>query len=122
MESLQPLRVARPDLSLPPPVYMTEVTSVYAQFLLAGPRSRDILSKLSSLNLSETALPDLSCAQSSLAHVQAIILRKDLDRVPAYHLLVSREYGESVWGSVLHAGLEFRLSPFGLQAQHFLEA
>lgn len=121
VESLEALRVAGSDLSLPPPVYVTDVTSVYAQFLLAGPCCRHVLSKLTSLNLSESSLPDLSCGQSSLAHVRAIILRKDLEGIPAYHLLVSWEYGESVWESVRHAGQEFHLSPFGLQAQQLLK-
>jgi glycine cleavage system aminomethyltransferase T len=121
MERFRALQSADLDLSLPPPVYITEVTSLYAQFLLAGPRSQDILSKLTSLNLSERSLPNLSCGQSSLAHVHAIILRKDLERIPAYHLLVSREYGESVWESVMQASQEFRLSSFGLQAQQLLE-
>jgi glycine cleavage system aminomethyltransferase T len=97
------------------------VTSVYAQFLLAGPRSCDILRKLTSLNLSDGSLPDFSCGQSRVAHVRAIVLRKDIGKLPAYHLLVSREYGESVWESVLHAGKEFNLSPFGLEAQQLLE-
>jgi len=122
MASLRCLSETGSDLSLPPPVYVTDVTSVYAQFLLAGPRSRDILRKLTSLKLSADALPDLSCGQSSLAHVRAIILRKDVEGLPAYHLLVSREYGESVWECVLHAGTEFNLTPFGLQAQQLLKA
>lgn len=119
-ESLQHFPVAGRALSLPPPIYVTEVTSVYAQFMLAGPRCRDILSKLTSLNLSESSLPDLSCGQSSVAHVHTIILREDLGDIPAYHLLVSREYGESVWEFILHAGHEFQLTPFGLQAQQLL--
>jgi glycine cleavage system aminomethyltransferase T len=121
MKRLESLQVAGSDLALPPPIYVTDVTSVFAQFLLAGPRCRQVLGKLTSLNLSESSLPNLSCGQSSLAHVRAIILRKDLDSVPAYHLLVSREYGESVWDSVLHAGHEFHLSPFGLQTQQLLK-
>ncbi len=120
MDRLQRLQTAGADLSLPPPVYVTDVTSVYAQFLLAGPRCRQVLGKLTSLNLSETTLPDLTCGQSSLAHVHAIVLRQDLEGIPAYQLLVSREYGESVWDSVLHAGHEFHLAPFGLQAQQLL--
>jgi sarcosine oxidase subunit alpha len=120
-ESLRSLSTAGSDLSLPPAVYMTDVTSVYAQFLLAGPRSRDVLSKLTSLDLAERSLPDLSCAQTGLAHSHAIILRRDLEGSPAYHLLVSREYGEYVWDSVLHAGEEFNLAPFGLQAQRLLK-
>lgn len=120
MTSLRSLGETGSDLSLPPPIYITEVTSVYAEFLLAGPRGRDILRKLTSLNVSDGSLPDLACAQSRLAHVRAIILRKDVAGMPAYHLLVSREYGESVWESVLEAGKEFNLSPFGLQAQQLV--
>jgi glycine cleavage system aminomethyltransferase T len=120
MASLRSLGEAGSNLSLPPPVYITDVTSAYAQLLLAGPRSRDILRKLTSLNLSDGALPDRSCGQSRVAHVRAIVLRKDLDGTRGYHLLVSREYGESAWESVLHAGKEFNLAPFGLQAQQLL--
>ena len=109
---------ASQDLSLPPPVYITNVTSVYAQFLLAGPRSRDILRKLTSLNVS--ALENLACGQASLAHVHSIVLRDDLQGFPAFHILVSREYGESVWESILHAGHEFHLAALGLKALEFL--
>ena len=120
MDRFRRLQTAGADLSLPPSVYVTEVTSVYAQFLLAGPRCRQVLGKLTSLNLSETSLRNLDCGQSRVAHVHAIILRHDLDGIAGYQLLVSREYGESVWDSVLHAGHEFRLSLFGLQAQQLL--
>ena len=100
---------------------MTDVTSVFAQFLLAGPASREILRKLTSLNVSENALPDSGCGQASLAHVRAIILRRDLGALPAFHLLVSRDYGESVWDALLHAGHEFQITQFGLKALQILE-
>jgi len=53
--------------------------------------------------------------------VRAIILRRDLGPLPAFHLLVSREYGESVWDSLLHAGSEFPITQFGLKALQILE-
>jgi heterotetrameric sarcosine oxidase gamma subunit len=98
-------------------VSVTEVTSVFAQLVLAGPRARDILRKLTSLNVSEAALPDLGCGQTNLAHVRgSIVLRQDLGRAPAFHILVGRDYGEDVWDSLLHAGHEFDLAPFGIEA------
>jgi glycine cleavage system aminomethyltransferase T len=97
-------------------VWMTDVTSVYAQFLLAGPRSRDVLRKLTSLNVSERALPDLDCGQAAVSHVRSIVLRQDIGGVAAFHLLTGREYAESMWEAVEHAGREFSLSPFGLEA------
>jgi len=106
------------DLALPPPVYITDMTSVYAQFLVAGPRTREILHKLTSLNV--YALENLTCGQANLAHVRGIVLRDDLSGTPAFHVLVSREYGESVWEAVMHAGHEFHLKPFGLEALQLL--
>ncbi len=121
-ERLREMQDVPTDCPLPPPVYVTEVTSVYAQLWLVGPRSRAVLNKLTPLNLSDSSLSDLSCAQTSIAHVRAIVLRKDLKGLLAYHLLVGREYGESVWESVLHAGHEFHIAPFGLQAQQLLQS
>jgi glycine cleavage system aminomethyltransferase T len=89
-------------------VFMTDVTSVFAQFLLAGPYARQILAKLTSLNVSESG-------QTTIAHVHATILRQDLGQLPAFHILVARDYGESVWEAILHAGHEFHLVPFGLE-------
>lgn len=120
MDRVKAFRVTDADLSLPLPVYVTDVTSVYAQFLLAGPQSREVLRKLSSLNVSEGSFPDWSCGQSNLAHVRAIILRQDLGLLPAFHLLVGRDYGESVWEAVMHGGREFEIAPFGLEALKLL--
>jgi glycine cleavage system aminomethyltransferase T len=106
---------------LDPPSRATDVTSVYANLRLIGPRSKDVLCKLTSLNLSDAALPDLACAQANVAHVHGIVLRKDIRSIPAFHLLVDREYGESVWQAIVHAGYEFHLCPFGLEALQSLE-
>lgn len=99
---------------LEPPPGAIDVSSVYSCFRLAGPRSRDILSKLTSLNVSNVALANLSCGQTSVAHAHTIVIRDDIESILAFHLLVSREFGESVWESIIHAGHEFRLCPFGL--------
>jgi glycine cleavage system aminomethyltransferase T len=96
--------------------HVTDVTSVYAALLLAGPRSAEILPKLTSLDVSSAAFPNLSVAQSGLAEVHTIVLRADLPAVPAHWLLVAREYGEYVWGAVLRAGREAGIVPFGLTA------
>ncbi len=104
----------------PPPFYVTDVTSVYTELMLAGPRSREVLSKLTSLNLSEGARGNRTCAQAGVAHVHAVVLRNDLPGIPTFHLLVGREYGESVWESVLHAGHEYHITPIGLEAQKLL--
>ena len=69
---------------------------------------------LTSLNVA--ALRNLDCGQAAVAHVHAIVLREDFARLPAFHILVSREYGESVWEAILHSGHEFQAVPCGFEA------
>ena len=104
----------------PSSLYVTDVTSVYAALVLTGPRSRAVLQRLTALDVSDPALPDLACARTGLAHVHATILRQDLGPVPAYWLLVGWEYGAYVWDAVLHAGESFGIAPIGLEALHRL--
>jgi heterotetrameric sarcosine oxidase gamma subunit len=105
--------------------HLTDVTSVYAALLLAGPTSRAILHKLTPIDVEPEALPDRGAVQGGLAHVHAILLRADLGAaadVPGYWLLVAREYGEYLWESVLHAGHHLGIVPFGAGALDALGA
>ena len=107
--------------SEPPPFYTTDVTSVYASFLLAGPRSVDVLRKITDLDVSDAALPNSASAQAAVEHIHAIIIREDLGALPAYWLLTGREFGEWFWEAVMHAGEEFDITPFGLAAHSLLQ-
>jgi heterotetrameric sarcosine oxidase gamma subunit len=97
-----------------------DVSSVYAALRLVGPNSREVLTKLSSLNVSATALPNFGCAQASLAHIPGIFLREDIGAILAFHLLITREYAESAWKAILRAGHEFHLCPSGVESLHSL--
>ncbi len=118
LSSSRYLTIGEPPLEMPADA--ADVTSVFANVLLAGPHARDVLGKLTSLRLLEEALPNLSCAQAGVAHTHAIVLREDLAGAPAFQILIGREYGESVWESMVHAGREFQLRPFGLKALELL--
>lgn len=100
--------------------HVTDVTSVYAVLCLAGPRSPEVLSRLTSLNSSDPAFPNDACAQTSLAHVHAIVIRSDLARAPAYLVVTGREYAEYVWDSILHSAKGFGIVPFGLAGLRLL--
>ena len=100
-------------------LHLTDVTSVYAALLLAGPGSREILRTLTAVDVGAEALPAGRAVQGGLAHVHAILLREDLGPardVPGYWLLVGREYGEYLWETVLHAGRRLGIAPFGVGA------
>jgi glycine cleavage system aminomethyltransferase T len=114
------LSIAEPPCAAPPGA--VDVTGAYVDFLLAGPYAKAVLSKLSPLNTQEEAFPNLTCAQASVAHSHAVLLREDIGPLPAVHLLIGREYAESAWDAILHAGHEFHIAPFGLEALARLRA
>ena len=103
-------------------VHITDVTSVYCALHLAGPKSRHVLNKLTSLDICEGAMPNLSCGQTSLAEAHSIVLRRDVGDLPAYQLLIGREYGEYIWDALMHAGDEFSIVALGLKAQRQIES
>jgi glycine cleavage system aminomethyltransferase T len=102
------------------PVYVSDVTPVYAALLLAGPRSAAVLRKLVDLDLSSEGLPNLACTQTGIHHVYTLVARQDLPSVRAYVLFTGREYAEWLWETVSHAGHEFGMQPFGSEAHKVL--
>jgi glycine cleavage system aminomethyltransferase T len=87
---------------------VTDVTSIYSAILLAGPMSRQVLQKLSTLNVGDSAMPEGVARQTRLAHVNATILRSE-----GFLILNTRDVAEHVWEALLHAGAR----PFGMVAQ-----
>jgi glycine cleavage system aminomethyltransferase T len=128
-----PARTSRLSWTLSPRHYLTtgeppltaprgavDVTGAYTNLLLLGPSSPRILRLLTSLDVGEIALPNYACTETTVAHVHAKVLREDVSRLPAFHVLMPREYSESVWTSILHLGGEFGVSPAGLEALRLL--
>ena len=102
-------------------VHLTDVTSSFTAVQIAGPRSRDLLRKLTALDLRPAQFPDLSCAQGSLANVHALVIRADIQTHLSYQVYYGREFGEYVWEALLDAGQEFGALPFGMAAQRQLQ-
>lgn len=91
---------------------VTDVTSIYSAILLAGPKAHEVLHKLTTLNVSVSAMPEGVGRQTRLAHANAIILRGQ-----GFLILNTRDVTEHVWEALLHAGA----CPFGMVAkQHWM--
>ncbi len=96
--------------------HVTDLTSAFAMVDLIGPRGGALLERLLPLDLAEAAVPPMAVAQAELAHVHAIVLRLDGD-LPAFRILVAREYGEFVWTALRDAGHDLGLTPIGAAAR-----
>ncbi len=87
-------------------------TAGLACFLLLGPKGVEVLNRLCSLDLRETAFPDGSLTRAPLARVNTWIRRRDRSALRAYEISVSREYGEYVWGAIWEAGRSFGITVY----------
>ena len=100
--------------------HLVDMTSGLTGLCLAGPRSQDVLSKLTDLDLTLPATADMTCTQTSLSGVQAILVRADFGDVPCYRIFVSRDLGEFAWDVLTEAGSSEGLTPFGVDALRLL--
>lgn len=100
--------------------HVTNVTAGLAAVNLAGPRAREVLAKVTDLDISAEGLPYLRAAQGTVAGIPAIILRIGFVGELGYEMHVPAEYGEYLWDTLLAAGQEFGIAPFGMEAQRVL--
>lgn len=101
-------------------VHVANVTSSYAAVNLAGPGARDVLTRLTDLDLSNPAFPYMHLRQARVAGVPACLLRIGFVGEVGYEIHVSAAYGEHLWDSLMEAGAEFGIAPFGVEAQRVL--
>lgn len=96
--------------------HRTDLTSGRTIVAVAGPRSGALLRAATPVDVRDREMPDGRCVQSSLARVPATILRYDRHGVPAYEILVPRDFGEYVWEALLDAGAPLGVRPVGVAA------
>jgi len=96
--------------------YVTNCVSGTAYLSLQGPKSRDILSRLTDADLSTAALPYFSFIQTDVAEVPMHVSRTGYSGELGYELYYPRDYAEHVWDSLLAAGSDDGLKPCGLGA------
>jgi sarcosine oxidase subunit alpha len=103
-------------------IHLTNLTSALAGVQLVGPCSRELLRKLTALDLSPHRFADLTCAQGEVAKVPALVIRADVGNTPAYEVYCGREFAEYLWDALRDAGQEFGAMPFGVATQRLLRA
>ena len=106
------------DGNPPDCVHVLDHTSGLAGVRLTGPGSDQLLSKLTELDTSPEAFPNLSCAQTRCAEIHGTLIRTDLGPLPSYDLFFPREFGEYMWDAMFEAGEEFGVAAVGFEAAH----
>ena len=107
--------------SAPLDVILTDVADQWAQFAVAGPRSREVVAPLlTGLDLSNEAFPFMAAAEATVAGVPGRVFRISFSGELAYEIAVPAAHALSAWVALLESGARFDMRPYGLDALNTL--
>jgi len=105
------------EAQLPSPgVEIRNISDQRIGFQIAGPRARELLSRLSNQDLSSAAFPFLGVREMAVGELQAIVCRISYTGDLGYEIYVPREDQAALYHALTAAGAEFGLRPFGMRA------
>jgi sarcosine oxidase subunit alpha len=99
---------------------VTNVTAGLAAVNVAGPKARELLKKLTEVDLSAEAFPYMNGAEALIAGVPCIMLRIGFVGETGWEIHFPAEFGDYFWDRLIEAGKEFDVRPFGVEAQRIL--
>jgi len=108
-----------PELS----VYFTSVTDHWATAALVGPKSRTVLAKVcTDIDLAGAAFPFMAVREGHVAGVPARVFRISFSGELSFEVNVPAQHGRAVWDTLIDAGAEFDITPYGTETMHVLRA
>jgi methylglutamate dehydrogenase subunit C len=107
-------QVLWPDMD----VQMISVTEQWAQYAVAGPRSRELLQALLNgiADVSDEAFPYLACAEFRIGKMPLRLFRISFSGELAYEIAVPANYGDALVRALMVAGEQFGVTPYGTEA------
>ena len=97
-------------------VQMYPVTTAWGVLVLAGPRSREVLQKLTDTDLTNASFPWLTGKKIGVGHAEAHALRVNFVGELGWELHHPIEMQNAIFDLVMDAGKEFGIKPFGIRA------
>ncbi|HEY1723180.1 MAG TPA: sarcosine oxidase subunit alpha family protein [Magnetospirillaceae bacterium] len=104
-------------------VWFHDVTNAWATFAVSGPRSRDIVERLSTdIDVSDAALPHMTLARGMIEGVPGRIARVSFTGERSYEISVSTGYAAALWQRLRDIGARYGITPFGVETLSTLRA
>jgi glycine cleavage system aminomethyltransferase T/glycine/D-amino acid oxidase-like deaminating enzyme len=100
--------------------FMTDVTSAYAMIDVQGPKSRQLLSRLTDADLSNEAFPYMTMKEINVGYAKALAFRVTYLGELGYELYIPTEFAPAVYDLLWETGQDLGLKNAGLQALNSL--
>jgi len=101
-------------------VTLRSLADEWMGFALAGPRSRELLARLTGEDVSKEAMPFLAFHELSVAGLRAHVGRISFTGELGYEIWVAAQAEVALLEAIVAAGTDLGLAPFGARALHSL--
>jgi dimethylglycine dehydrogenase len=101
-------------------VRIDKVTTQRGVLVLAGPRSREVLAKVTNVDVSNKAFPWLSARRLSIKAAGVIAMRVNFVGELGYEFHHPIEMQNAIFDALMEAGAPFGVKPFGIRAMDSL--
>ncbi len=102
-------------------VRLTAVTDGYVSINVAGPKSRELVARLTDIPLDPEAFPYMQVRTGTVAGVDnCFVWRIGFTGELSYEIHIPSQHGLIVWEALLAAGSDVGVRPFGIEAQRIL--
>jgi len=99
---------------------VTDMTAAYCLLTIQGPRSRELLQRVSPDDLSEEGFPYLTSQEIEIGYSRVRALRVTYVGELGFELLIPSDQAQSVWETLESVGDDLGFRPVGLAAMHGL--
>ncbi len=104
-------------------VYLTSLTEQYSTLALAGPESRKVLDRLGcNIPLDNAGFPFMTARQAVLAGMPVTLFRVSFSGELAFEINIASDLALAMWKTLMEAGREFDITPYGTETMHVLRA
>ena len=104
-------------------VFLTSLTDQFSTIAVVGPNSRKVLEKIGcSIDLDKDAVPLMSVKHAELGGFPVQLFRVSFSGELAFEINVDSGFALDMWKTVLEAGKEFDITPYGTETMHVLRA
>jgi len=97
-------------------VFITNITSAYSVLSIQGPKSRDLLSSVTHVDISNEAFPFLTMQEIDIGYALVKALRITYVGELGWELYIPTEFSLHVFDTLVEKGQDFGLKLIGLQA------
>ncbi|WP_458791026.1 sarcosine oxidase subunit alpha family protein [Yoonia sp. MH D7] len=110
------LQVLRPDLD----AHVMSVTEQWAQFSVAGPKSRDVINAIVDLPVDNDSIPYMGCGDVTIGGTKARLFRISFSGEHAYEIAVPARFGASLYDALVAQATIQGGGAYGMEALNVL--